>query len=250
MFEPLALVGHRNPRLTALAIMTATAVNYRSRESHPFAAHPMSKSLSWLEHEIPPEAEPKPLPSGGSAAPGAEQEAAGPLDFAQVYEQYFDFVWRFAAHRGVPRPALDDVTQEVFLIVHRQLQSFEGRSTLRTWIAGITFNFVRGYLRKRSNWNDEDPLDAVAQMASLEPLPLEVLEQKSAADLLATILAKMTEIQREAFILCEVEGMAATEAAQALGINENTMRARLRDARLVFEALTARLRLQQAWSLR
>lgn len=203
----------------------------------------MPKSQSWLARENPPEAELNPIPD-------ATREVET-RDFAQVYEQYFDFVWRFAAHRGVPRAALDDVTQEVFLVVHRQLDRFEGRSTLRTWIAGITFNVVRAQLRKRGNGsNDEDPLDAAAQVASLEPLALEILEQKSAGELLDSILIKMTALQREAFILCEMEGMAAAEAAQALGIKENTLRARLHDARGVFEALTARLRLQQAWSLR
>ncbi len=229
--------------------MTATALSSRARGPHGFAAPPMTKSLSWPAPENPASVAPEPLPAGVSA-PASAEHAAASRDFAQVYAQYFDFVWRFAAHRGVPRAALDDVTQEVFLIVHRQLAGFEGRSTLRTWIAGITFNFVRGHLRKRSNWNEEDPLDAVAQVPSLEPLPLEVLEQKSAAELLDSILGKMTEIQREAFILCELEGMPATEAAQALGIKENTMRARLHDARVVFDSLTARLRLQQAWSLR
>ena len=230
--------------------MMATALSSAARESHWFAAPSMSKSLSWPSRKEPLEAESESLPPGAGAGPRAAQAGAAPLDFTQVYEEYFDFVWRFAAHRGVPRAALDDVTQEVFLIVHRQLSSFEGRSTLRTWIAGITFNLVRGYLRKRSNWQDEEPLDTAAQVASLEPLPLEMLEQKSAAELLDSILTHMTELQREAFILCEVEGMTAVEASEALRINENTMRARLRDARLVFETMTARLRLQQAWSLR
>lgn len=231
--------------------MMATALSSGAREPHRHAAPSMSKSLSWPRIEIPLQAELPPIAVGvGQGLPPAAAGSARQLDFTQVYEEYFDFVWRFAAHRGVPRAALDDITQEVFLVVHRQLDQFEGRSTLRTWIAGIAFNLVRAHLRKRGNWSEDDPLDAAGQVASLEPLPLEVLEQKSAVELLDSVLAKMSELQREAFILCEVEGLTSVEAGGALGVNENTMRARLRDARAVFEAVTARLRAQQGWSLK
>ena len=61
------------------------------------------------------------------------EAAAVRLTFRQVYDTYFAFVWRAAANRGVPAAAMDDVVQEVFLVVHRKLPEFEGRSTLRTW---------------------------------------------------------------------------------------------------------------------
>ena len=80
--------------------------------------------------------------------------------------------------------------------------------------------------------------------------PAEALEHKSAGELLDLILAKMTELQREAFVLCEVEGLSAVETAEALGINENTLRTRLHDARKVFNAASARLSAQHAWSSR
>jgi RNA polymerase sigma-70 factor, ECF subfamily len=190
-------------------------------------------------------------PQPGATDPlEAESGVVARLDFTQVYAEHFEFVWRFAAHRGVPEAALDDVVQETFLIVHRQLHGFLGRSTLRTWIAGITRNVLRTYLRKRGNQAVGDPLDDAAEVPSLEPMPLEALEQKSASELLDFILGKMTDTQREAFILCEVEGLSAAETAEALGINENTMRTRLHDARKVFNTVAARLRAQQAWSLR
>ena len=60
------------------------------------------------------------------------------LSFDQVYDTHFDFVWRYARNRGVPPSALDDVVQEVFIVVHRKLATFEGRSSVRTWLAMIT----------------------------------------------------------------------------------------------------------------
>src|SRR3954471_6073438 len=81
-----------------------------------------------------------------------------------VYESYFSFVWRYAANRGVPPMAIDDVVQEVFVVVHHRLASFEGRSSLKTWLAGIAYNVVRGYVRKPGNRPAGDYLDEEQQL--------------------------------------------------------------------------------------
>ena len=170
--------------------------------------------------------------------------------FRAVYQEHFDFVWRFAAHRGVPQAALDDVVQEVFLVVHRKLDAFEGRSALRTWIAGITRNAIRGYLRKRGNQLEGVPLDNDDVYPSDTLGPVEALEHKTAGEILDVILSRMSELQREAFILCEIEGLSAVATAEALGINEHTLRTRLHDARKVFNAISARVAAQRTWSWR
>lgn len=192
--------------------------------------------------------------SPGVLGPGDEAKAR--LDkpalpqFRAIYDEHFDFVWRFAAHRGVPQAALDDVVQEVFVVVNQRLPTFEGRSALRTWIAGITRHVVRGYVRKRGNVSVGEPLQGEETYASDAPTPAEALERKSAGQLLDIILSHMTELQRETFILCEMEGLSAAEMAETLGANEHTVRTRLRDARKVFEEVSTRLAAQVAWSTR
>ena len=81
--------------------------------------------------------------------PDAVKESAPQLlpSFARVYQEYFGFVWRNALSLGVRASALDDVTQEVFVIVHRRLGEFEGRSSFRTWLSGIVLNVVRHHRR-------------------------------------------------------------------------------------------------------
>src|SRR5262249_16903894 len=75
----------------------------------------------------------------------------GPPKFRDVYDNHFEFVWRYAAFHGVPATALDDVVQEVFIVVHGRIPTFEGRASLRAWIAGVAHNVVRDYIRKRAN---------------------------------------------------------------------------------------------------
>src|SRR4051812_506732 len=62
---------------------------------------------------------------------GAEPPMARALTRAEVYEAHFDCVWRSARRLGTASLHVDDVVQEVFLVVHRRLAEFEGRSSLK-----------------------------------------------------------------------------------------------------------------------
>ncbi len=160
-----------------------------------------------------------------------------PLDipsFEQVYDAHFDFVWRYCLNHGVPHSAIDDVVQEVFIVVHRKLGTFEGRSSLRTWLAIIARRAARDHLRKRGNRAVGEPLED-HDISSVGG-PAEILEQRAAAKWLDHLLSRMTEIQREVFVLYEIEQMTGVEIAQALGVNENTVFTRLRAARRIFES--------------
>jgi RNA polymerase sigma-70 factor (ECF subfamily) len=160
-----------------------------------------------------------------------------------VYEEHFDFVWRFVTHRGVPRSAVDDVVQEVFIVVHRKLGTFEGRSSLRTWLSMIARRVARDHVKKRGNTPVGEPLGDNEPSATENPA--EALEQKRAARLLAGLLGKMSEIQRDVFVLHEMEQMTGAEIAEALGVNENTVHTRLRAARQIFEAGVTRARAEE-----
>lgn len=58
--------------------------------------------------------------------------------FAEVYAQHFEMVWRSLRHLGVPAHQLDDAVQDVWLVMHRKLLEFGGRSALSTWLFGIS----------------------------------------------------------------------------------------------------------------
>ncbi len=193
-------------------------------------------------------------PEGAQSADGvaddrAKQEtiAVRELGFREIYDTYFGFIWRYAANRRVPPMALDDVVQEVFVVVHNRLPSYEGRSSLRTWLAGIAHNVVRGYVRKPGNRPAGDHLENEDQLRADGWSPAEALERKAALELLDRMLDKMTELQREVFILYEIDQLSGVEIAELLGVNENTLRTRLFAARKIFNAGVARARASQVW---
>ncbi len=67
--------------------------------------------------------------------------------FEGVYDAHVDFVYRSALRMGIDDAAVDDVVQNVFVVVHRQLSAFQGRASLKTWLFAILPHVVRDHRR-------------------------------------------------------------------------------------------------------
>jgi RNA polymerase sigma-70 factor (ECF subfamily) len=174
--------------------------------------------------------------------------------FALVYESYFSFVWRSARRLGVPAAHADDVVQEIFVVVHRQLAEFEGRSSIKTWLFGITLNVVRAHRRSLRI----RPALALTPGHVVDPEtltdaaggPHEAAVRAEAAQLVDRLLDGLDDDKRAVFILAELEQLSAPEIASALEIPVNTAYSRLRLARQEFAAAAARHRASDEWRSR
>lgn len=186
-----------------------------------------------LEARRTPSARPIPLPvSAKTASPS----------FAEVYEEYFDFVWRAARRLGVSSGAVDDVVQETFLVVHRRFAE-ERSSTVRAWIYGITVHMVRNHrrsLRRKSPHALGDAGPEPDDLADRSPGPELQAQKAQAARTLHAILEGLDEDRREVFVLVELEQLAAPEVAEATGAKLNTVYSRLRLARADFDEAVRR----------
>jgi RNA polymerase sigma-70 factor (ECF subfamily) len=175
--------------------------------------------------------------------------AAALPDFESIYATHFDMVWRTLRRYGVPEACLDDAAQDTFLTVHARLATFEGRSSLRTWIFGIARRVARDHrvpaTRAHADAMGTEPLEALPDTDARSPLAsLEMLE---GARLLERLLAALAPCKREAFILVELEQMTVLEAGQALGVNANTMSSRVRAARRELDQAVARIEARREW---
>lgn len=174
--------------------------------------------------------------------PVSEPSRLGRLDFLAVYEELFPFVWRVARRRGIAEASIDDVCQEVFVIVHRRLGEFEGRSSLRTWVYGILNNVVLMHHRTaKRRGHDHAELDPEL-VVDAAPNPADAASGAQAARIAQAMLGQLSDEQRAIFILVELEGMTVPEASEAEQVNLNTAYARLRAARAAFAAAVARFR--------
>jgi RNA polymerase sigma-70 factor (ECF subfamily) len=153
--------------------------------------------------------------------------------FREVYDEYFDFVWRSLRRLGVPEADAMDVTQSVFLTIHLRLISFEGRSQLRTWIFGICMRVASDHRRSAPVRREiiTDHIDLTLRATGQAADPLVRAESRQAAAIAESILNQLPEEQRVAFVLFELEEMSAEEIATLVGAPVGTIRSRLRLAR-------------------
>src|SRR5262249_28075975 len=154
-----------------------------------------------------------------------EARAAGACaarpSFEAVYDEHFALVWRTARRLGVPDAIVDDAVQEVFLVVHRRLDQFEGRSSLKTWICAIVARVAsdarRALRRKSPHARSADAAvdaDTIADERAGDPY--ERTEKSEGVRLLHRLLDELDDDKRVVLVLAELEQMSVPEIAEAL----------------------------------
>jgi RNA polymerase sigma-70 factor, ECF subfamily len=140
-----------------------------------------------------------------------------------------------------------DVVQEVFLKIFRNIGSFRGQSSLKTWIYRITVNEAhsarRWFFRHRRreveldsepeearNWKDIIPDGCLS--------PFDVAFEREQHVMIEAALEKLTPIFREAVVLRDITDMSYEEIAEVLGVSLGTVKSRILRGR---EALRAEL---------
>jgi RNA polymerase sigma-70 factor (ECF subfamily) len=175
--------------------------------------------------------------------------AEGSPTFEGVYARWFSDVVRWVRALGGLDADLEDIAQDVFIVVRRKLDSFDGRN-VRGWLYRITQRTVRDYrrrarLRRVFSLSQDQRLtlhDVDETITSLDPS--EELERREAERCLGQLLARMTDKRRTVFMLFEIEGYSGEEIAELEGVAINTIWTRLHHARKDFAALVARARRQ------
>jgi RNA polymerase sigma-70 factor, ECF subfamily len=133
-------------------------------------------------------------------------------------------VWRFTAALVDPGSA-DDLTQETYLRAFRALASFEGRSSVRTWLLGIARRTCADHLRavvRRRRLDVRLAAEAVTELPHPDPA-----HRLGTADL----LRRLPEERRTAFVLTQVLGLSYAEAAAVEDVPVGTIRSRVARAR-------------------
>lgn len=196
---------------------------------------------------------PASLPGAPEVAPHAPTAAPLlPPAFDDVYDEHFDFVWRFVRRLGIPAALVDDVVQEIFVVVHRRLADFEGRSSLKTWLSAVVVRVVRDHRRRfrRTALAHDEAADPESLVDAAERGPHERAAQAEAARIVHRLLDELDDDKREVLALAELEQMEVPAIAEALGINLNTAYSRLRAARAAFQQAVARHHARDGWRLR
>ncbi|HEX4340641.1 MAG TPA: RNA polymerase sigma factor [Polyangiaceae bacterium] len=160
------------------------------------------------------------------------------LTSRQVFDEHARYVLRVLKYLGVREADVPDVSQEVFVTVHRKLAEFEGRSSVRTWLYRICRNAASDHFRRahvrREIVTDTTAPESVGLDRSRDDGP-----RAEARSTLAFLLEHLDEAKREVFVLYEVEGMTMNEVCDVLGCKIQTAYSRLHAARAILTDLLA-----------
>jgi RNA polymerase sigma-70 factor (ECF subfamily) len=170
------------------------------------------------------------------------QARAGDLAaFNTLVESYQDYLFAMTMRMVRDRDVAEDAVQEAFFSAYRNLDRFGG-SSFRAWLTRIAINAAHDILRKRKRrpsepypeWEDDSWQPAAPESERPEHVAL-VGQQRTA---LARAMSTITDDQRAAIVLYDVEGYDYGEIAAMTSVSVGTVKSRIHRGRLALrEAL-------------
>ncbi len=141
------------------------------------------------------------------------------IEFKNIYLEFNDLV-RSVAYRMVGATPLDDVVQDVFLKVWKNLNKFKKQSSIKTWIYKITINTCYDFLKKkRLSTNTHYDLTPSINSAV------------DTAEAINKALFSLSAKHRSAIVLICYEGLSLGEAAQVEQVSLGTIKSRIFNAK-------------------
>ncbi|MBH0229625.1 RNA polymerase sigma factor SigX [Halobacillus sp. KCTC 3957] len=149
--------------------------------------------------------------------------------FDEIYERYHQDLYQFVIYMVKDRDLAQDLVQEVYIKVMKSYQSFDGRSSEKTWLFSIarhvTIDYFRKQKRKRKRVMDFfDWGERGEQIQDHDSLPEEIAVQNEEMKEVFQALGKCTMDQKSVIILRFVQGMSIHETAEILNWSESKVK--------------------------
>jgi len=152
--------------------------------------------------------------------------------FREIYERHHRRVYGLVLRLAADREAAQDVTQEVFIQLWRNLERFRGESKFSTWLHTVATRVAITELRKQTK-----RLNRLQLIGDDQTHYEEQLVQEDSADLgeLDSLIRRLPLQMRWVFVLHCIEGMRHEDVADELGIAVGTSKAQVHRARTLLE---------------
>ncbi|MGA2450520.1 MAG: sigma-70 family RNA polymerase sigma factor [Polyangiaceae bacterium] len=168
-----------------------------------------------------------------------------PLDVVSVHHEHANFVWLTLQRLGVRDADIEDLLQEVFVVVHQRLHTFDGSARMTTWLFGICLRVASAY-RRRAYRRREQSVAEVPEDAATGESPEEAAATAQARARLRAALDLMDLDKRAIFVMFELDELSCEAIAEMLSIPLGTVYSRLHAARKAFEQSLARVQARGA----
>ena len=155
--------------------------------------------------------------------------------FDVLVKRYADHIFNFIHQYIKDEGKAEDLTQDVFFRVWKNLTKFDTKRKFKVWIFQIARNAIIDHLRKRrelkfSDIEAEDNESIVENVEDDNESPSEVLERKEVKIMIGKMLEELSPAYWSVLVLYYENQMNFREIAEATGISENTVRSRHRRA--------------------
>ncbi len=157
----------------------------------------------------------------------------------QYLKPIYSFVFRYVGNFQ----DAEDITQEVFVKVWRNLKKFDQNRSFKTWIFSIAKNASIDWLRKKktvpfsSFENEEGKNKLIETLADPAPLPSELLERADIAQILTSAMEKLSPKYRMILFLHCNDHFTFREIAEVLEESIDTVKSRYRRALIILKKL-------------
>ena len=166
--------------------------------------------------------------------------------FRDIYERWFDDVVKWLYALGMPGSDTEDLAQEIFLVVRRKLDRFDG-GNLAGWLYRIAQLTVRDHRRRAwfKNLTQRRRNVDLARVQLTTPGPDVGYDQAETRRRFQRLVAGMSEKLRTTFVLFEIEGYSGDEIARIQDVPLGTVWTRLHLARKEFWKLLKKQRAEE-----
>lgn len=168
------------------------------------------------------------------------------LAMKSFYARHHVRLYRFLVRMTRREATAEELMHEVLLEIWRKAGSYEGRSSVSTWMLSIAHHKAISQLRKRS----EQPLDedeTATEMPDDEDDPEVALQKRNKSTMMHACMEKLSEEHRTILDLVYYHDRSVAEASEVLGIPENTVKTRLFYARKRLAVLMSEAGLDRGW---
>jgi len=185
-----------------------------------------------------------PVPSGAPAAGGRRPtglefssefrerlRGRDPEALTEFYESFFDRVYAYVRRMLGEEHLAEDVTQDIFMHIHRSLDTYDAARDLRPWVFTIATNKVRDYWRSR-RFRDTQREASIAdedgglQVESNERGPDDLLANAELGATLEEAVESLPEGMRTTLVLRYFEGLSFEAIGELIDRNEAAVRKR------------------------
>lgn len=152
--------------------------------------------------------------------------------FEDLYVEHRRRVYSICLRMMANVAEAEDLTQEIFIQLHRRLGSFRGEAAFTTWLHRLTVNQVLMYFRRRSarrrKLADAGEIRDVVDLATLSSKAVPIIDRIA----LREAIGRLAPGYRAVFVLCDIEGFNHEEVAKLLGCSIGTSKSQLHRARM------------------